>query len=143
LRERAAVRPPVLVIASHPALQVALDGVTGPDGVGPGALLPADAAFLRENFIPHWGPIWVAGKVLPPSGAGEQAFTIAIPGPYTVESAAPVAIDGESTAPGAVVTLSRGLHHLTANASPVRLRWGDHLSRPSTPPPEGPLYWGF
>jgi len=138
IAERAAVRPPVFLIVSHPALQAALDGEPG----GRGALLPSDATLLRENFIPHWGPIWVAGKALPAAEA-DQAFNIAIPGPYTVESAAPVAVDGEKAAPGAIVRLGCGPHRIAAHAGPVRLRWGDHLMRPANPPPEGQLYRGF
>jgi hypothetical protein len=138
LSERAARQPPVFMIVSHPAQVAALSGAPDPAS----GLLPQDAAFLRDDFIPHWGPVWVAGKRLPPS---PQASTceVATPGPYTVEAAAPLVIDGAPKAPGAVVRLARGPHAVAAHATPAALRWGDHLPKPASPPPDGPLYWWF
>lgn len=139
LRERAETRPPAFVIAGHPALIAALEGEQLPDDWI--SLLPADAAFLRQNFIAHWGAIWVAGKRFEAAG-GETTFDILIPGPYTLEAPAAAVIDGAERRPGEVFQLSRGAHTLSA-ATPVTLRWGDHLPHPTEPPPEGFLYWGF
>lgn len=136
LRERAATTPPAFVIVGHPALDAALRGA---EKTGPGALLPEDAAFLRKNFIPHWGAIWVAGKRL---GSADREFEIAIPGPYTVEANGPVRIDGRLQAPGDVVILINGRHSAQVGEGVV-LRYGDHLYRPSESPPPGELYWGF
>jgi hypothetical protein len=106
-------------------------------------LFPQDEAVLRDNYIPHWGRIWVAGKDVE-SGPGGPPFSIAVPGAYTLEAAAPVMIDGMAAAPGAVVHLSRG-RHLIRSAAPVAvtLRWGDHLYRPRGAPSDGPVYRGF
>src|SRR3546814_15815286 len=57
-------------------------------------LIDADASALREGFIPHWGPLWVAGRHFP-AGSAARDFTIYAPGRYTVEGAA-TRIDGET-----------------------------------------------
>src|SRR3546814_19446399 len=46
--------------------------------------IDADASALREGFIPHWGPLWVAGRHFP-AGSDARDFTIYAPGRYTVE----------------------------------------------------------
>src|SRR3546814_9086114 len=40
-----------------------------------GRFLPADDKILRENYIPHWGRVFVAGKVI---ARGERPLAIAI-----------------------------------------------------------------
>lgn len=131
LKEQALARPPVFMIVGHPALEAAVSDAKVPERY---RLLPEDAAFLRENFVPHWGPIWVAGK------RADGAFEVAIPGPYTVEAVEPVELDGVTRTPGEVVALAAGRH--TAGG-PVTLRWGERLYRPKAAPPEGQLHWGF
>jgi hypothetical protein len=113
------------------------------DVPGPLRLFPEDESVLRENFIPHWGRVWVAGKQLQAQPGGTP-FSIAVPGTYTVEAGAPVVIDGSTAAPGAVVNLSRGRHAIRSAATvPVTLRWGDHLYRPAGAPNDEPVYRGF
>jgi hypothetical protein len=133
---------PVFVLANSPALNAALDGANVPE---PLSLLPDDAAVLRQNYVHHWGAIWVAGKAFPSVGPTPQPFAIAIPGTYTVESAGPVMIDGRPAFPGAVVNLVQGAHTLRSdgNTSRVVLRWGDHLLVPPDPAPQGALFVGF
>src|SRR3546814_17587575 len=45
-----------------------------------GRFLPADDKILRENYIPHWGRVFVAGKVIA-RGDRPLAIAIAVPGP--------------------------------------------------------------
>ncbi len=102
-------------------------------------LLPEDVAALRENYIPHWSGIFVAGKTVE-AGKGAEAIDVLVPGPYTVEGADTV-IDGEPAAVGDVVTLERGSHTVGRDASTqVVLRWGDHLPVPAMPGPEGAMF---
>jgi hypothetical protein len=106
-------------------------------------LFPQDEAVLRDNYIPHWGRIWVAGKDVE-AGPGGTRFSIAVPGAYTLEASAQVLIDGIAAPPGAVVNLSRGRHVIRAAAPiPVTLRWGNHLYRPAGSPSGAPVYRGF
>src|SRR3546814_16785547 len=70
---------------------------------------------LREGFIPHWGPLWVAGRHFP-AGSDARDFTIYAPGRYTVEGAA-ARIDGELLASGRVVELTRGTHRFEPAAA--------------------------
>jgi len=109
-------------------------------------LLPADYAVLRENYVHHWGAIWVAGKHLTASVSGQVSrFEILIPGSYTVESAVPVIIDGVERRPGAKVVLDTGRHALVSHTAPARivLRWGSNLYRPAAPPISNRLFMGF
>lgn len=132
---------PPLVIANVDTLRAALGGgQVRPDR----ALLPEDAALLRATYIAHWGPIWVAGRRLT-LGAGERRdVEIRIPGPYTIEAAAPVMLDGRRQLSGTTVTLRRGTSTVEATEpGVVVLRYGRSLPRPSAAPPGEPVFWRF
>jgi hypothetical protein len=109
-------------------------------------LFREDADVLAGNFIPHWGPVHVAGKSLALSStAPEKEFEILIDGPYTLEGDGPVLIDEHELAPGAVVELEKGMHaiELVAAEGNFVLRWGRGLHRPKAPPPQDPIFRGF
>lgn len=135
---------PIFVLANAPQLRAAL---TSRDAGLPEnyTLLDRDARALRENYIHHWGPIWVAGKEFGATAAGRQSFDILIDGPYTLEAASGVLIDARTVSPGEVLQLNQGRHTLNmAGASgSVRLRWGDHLLVPAAKAPEENLFNGF
>ena len=104
-------------------------------------LFEDDKATLRDNYIPHWGPIWVAGKSIV-APVQDAKITILVPGLYTVEGGA-VSIDDRHVAAGDTLTLVRGEHRITAEKpGVVRLRWGSHLNRPDAHF-IGPIYQGF
>lgn len=93
-------------------------------------LTAADAQALREGFIEHWGPLWVAGRRFP-AGSGAKDFRIYAPGQYTIEGAE-ARIDGVLLTSGSVIELSRGGHRFEpVAAGETRLRWGEHLKRPA------------
>jgi hypothetical protein len=130
-------QPPLLLLNS-PALAKAVEPSLPYDG---SRLIPADERALRESYIPHWGPIWVAGRTLSATGN----FELHIGGTYTVEctSATPI-LDGVPVPCGSTLRLQTGEHHLADSAGEtVTLRWGDHLPRPADPPPTRPIYYGF
>lgn len=135
---------PRFILANQPMLSFQrLD----PTRAGPrhGALLPADIEMLRGNFIPHWGPIAIAGKRIDLTDERrDRTFEIVIGGPHTVEAGGPVTIDGKIANPAEVVTLDPGPHTIeSASPEVVTLRWGDNIYRPSEPAPEAPLFTGF
>ena len=102
-------------------------------------LLPEDDRILREKYIPHWGRVFVAGKVIA-RGEGPLAIAIAVPGHYTVEGGG-IAIDGKHYPAGSVVTLARGMHGIAGRRGvDVTLRWGDHLARPALAWPSGRIF---
>ena len=104
-----------------------------------GRLLPEDDKTLRENYIPHWGRVFVAGKVIAPDER-QVAIEIAVPGRYTVEGGG-IDIDGQHYSAGSVVTLARGVHSISGGrAADVTLRWGDHLARPVFAWPKGTIF---
>ncbi len=89
----------------------------------------------------------MAGKALRFQRQGlDQPFEIMIPGVYTLESGGPVTIDGGLLEPGSRVVLGAGRHVALSHDKGVhnaRLRWGDHLRRPSMPPSDMPIFSGF
>src|SRR3546814_438672 len=104
-----------------------------------GRFLPADDKILRENYIPHWGRVFVAGKVIA-RGERPLAIAIAVPGRYAVEGGG-IAIDGRYYAAGSVVTLARGTHSVAGRReAEATLRWGDHLARPAFAWPKQSYY---
>lgn len=134
-------RPPIFVIANTPILQEAF--APGTQNLAPQyKLFPQDVGALRQNYIHQWGAIWVAGKDLGMVNSA-YALTIEIPGRYTIESTAPVLIDHIRRAPSSVVAFARGRHEIESTTPQhVTLRYGDHLYRPSSPPP-GEIFDGF
>jgi hypothetical protein len=102
------------------------------------ALLPADARFIKENYVTHWGMLFVAGKQLAiPAGGRPVAFDIVVAGDYRLESPVPVSLDGRQLQPGSVVMLAIGPHEVAAAGGPAQaiMRW----ARALPPPEEAPI----
>lgn len=109
-----------------------------PDPDDERALLPRDTQSLADNYVQHWGFVYVAGKRIPAGSAGE--VEILVPGPYTVEGAS-IGIGGRQFEPGEVIELGKGMHQVVPpQAGEAVLRYGDHLPIPSQPWPEGRLF---
>ncbi|MDH3281497.1 MAG: glycosyltransferase family 39 protein, partial [Gammaproteobacteria bacterium] len=137
---------PLFVLANIDSLRLDAPSAQPATGTGRYRLLPADHAVLRENFVHHWGAIWVAGKQLATAVPGQEyQFEILIPGSYTVESAVPVVIDGVERRPGAMVMLNTGRHTVVSRSAPaaIVLRWGTDLYRPTVAPISNRLFLGF
>jgi hypothetical protein len=119
-----------LLLANGAALERGL-GIRGSANDG---LHSEDRVVLRENFIPHWGPVWVAGKQVR-LGTNPTQIEILTPGPYTVEGAT-VTLDGQEYRPGDIVILSRRAYALAGvPGGNVTLRWGNRLARPAIAAP--------
>lgn len=136
LERRLAEEKPVFLLVDMPYLnpQPAQRPV-GPEQL---TLLDEDWQALKSYFIPHWGPIWVAGRRFDlGSDWGPRVFGMTVPGTYTVETDGDVKIDGTVYHDGDTVQLDDQAH-LIEPVGPVEqatLRWGDHLYRPTEPPP--------
>ncbi len=105
---------------------------------------PEDEALLSDNYIAHWGPIYVAGKTLRLSRVEPVEFQIYIAGPYGVETAMPVELNGDIYRDGDVINLTQGLHILTPSGfwqgnQIVTLRW-NQLPIPDAEAPVGQLF---
>lgn len=117
------------VILQNPFLNLDLDE----------GLLPADERILRENYIRHWGYVFVAGRTFA-AGTLPVVWRVAVPGIYTVEGD-DVVIDGNLRPKESLVRLSRGDHLIAGGRmNVVTLRWGDHLARPAIRWPDGALF---
>lgn len=108
-------------------------------------LLDDDFNVLRENFVHHWGALYVAGKRLSPNVDGRARFEILISGPYTLESEGAVYLSGQRVEPGGAIILRRGRYRLQAapGSGEVLLRYGDHLPVPDYAPAGQPIYSGL
>ena len=106
--------------------------------------LPADEKLLKDNFVHHWGPIYVAGKTLSLSTNQSVHTDIFIAGTYTLESQFPVKINGELYLKGEAVNVIQGkLMIQSFDDQNITLRWGDSLSFPELTAPIKPLFNGF
>lgn len=137
-------RPPFL-IASIASLDPAVDKeALRADGYL--SLFDEDNRLLADNYVQHWGRLYVAGKTLRfPTENAKLAFEILIPGRYTLEAEGVIEIDGQSFQPHETLELAAGWHdsRALAGSGTAVLRWGDRLPRPAAPPSPGPLYDGF
>jgi hypothetical protein len=109
-------------------------------------LLREDFELLQESFIPHWGPLWVAGKVVALEAGGPDVETeVFIPGPYVVEAGFPVQVDGAWHEPGDVVDLDVGVHKVRSDgASAVAFRTANAGPAPRRRPPrQASIFTGF
>lgn len=111
-------------------------------------LLREDFMVLKESFIPHWGPLWVAGKTvtLAPADGAPSEIDVVIAGSYRLEASAAVLVDGRSLEPGATVELAEGRHQLAAtqaDISTVTLRTASARPPPQRPPPPPRVFEGF
>lgn len=97
-------------------------------------LLPDDARALREGYVRHWGPIWLAGQRFA-AGSAPREFTIHASGDYTLLGEAAL-INGQPVQPGAVIHLAKGSHRFAplGNGESM-LRWGKDLPQPLSPAP--------
>jgi hypothetical protein len=135
---------PQLLIANSPVLQIYSNKWFG-ENKSVYRLLDEDYLTLRNNFIPHWGLIYIPGKYFQfGSTEKERLFDIIIEGQYTVECKDIVSIDGKILETGRVVYIEKGEHLINGmeNAT-VILRWGNHLYRPDKLPVNAPIYTGL
>lgn len=108
-------------------------------------LLQGDVQVLKDNFVHHWGAIYVLGKSVSLVSAEPRKIEIIVPGIYTLESGNPILVAGVERLPGSHLTLPAGPVRIQAVSPPaiVTLRWGADLSRPAKAPPREPLFRGF
>ena len=143
LAEPIAMQRPVFVFADSAPLYAALEPVElRPDFP---RLVEADRAAVAENYIPHWGWVYIAGKQFRFTTRAPQEFALIVPGVYTLEGTGEAVIDGRTYRPGDTLQLDSKAHSIAPSAAPadLTLRWGDHLYRPTEPPPDVPFYRGF
>jgi hypothetical protein len=129
---------PPLLLANVGSLDLGRDWKSGSH-----SLLKADFETLKANFVPHWGPIWVAGKELQLESGRDQTSEVLISGKYTLEADQPLTVDGVVVEPGRVVQLSQGTHAFRSDRTgTARLRFGEELVRPTRAPPSKWLFEG-
>jgi hypothetical protein len=95
-------------------------------------LLEDDWNLLKNNFLQHWGLLYLPGKKLFFSkNSLDLLFEILIPGTYTLECDHPVTINEIVIYPGQTIDLTRGQHKLFAQTSTeLFLKFGANLFKP-------------
>lgn len=109
-------------------------------------LLVADLNALKDNYIHHWGEMYVAGKQFNLSQTKPVTdFFIQIHGTYTLESTAKALINGRILLPGESIYLAPGNHTIQGFHLPRKyiLRWGEQLYRPKSQPSQKSTFNGF
>ena len=101
-----------------------------------------DYSVLKNNFIEHWGLIYVPGKIFDKINfLKKQKFEILIEGLYTIESNGRLKIDDNQFNSNDKLFLTKGEHKIeSSNATLVVLRFGSNLIRPDSPPPKKPFF---
>ena len=105
-------------------------------------LLDEDYNILKENFVHHWGILYVPGKSFKQlNKIGLRKFEVLIEGKYTVEADGDLIIDNKRVVPGEIVLLDKGQHSIeTIKAHSVVLRWGVRLYHPEKEPSNKPIF---
>jgi len=93
-----------------------------------------DVLVLKNNFVHHWGPLWVLGKRLDFSAARqEQSGEFLVAGVYTLSAGHPVTFGDRTLRLGDTIQLEKGRHSFMSSApGEVVFKWGDHLRLPRT-----------
>lgn len=108
------------------------------------ALFEEDYRVLQDNYVHHWGDLYLAGKTLRfGEGGDEIEFEMLIAGSYTLDASAPVEIDGRVVTPGSSISLSVGIHRARSKgegAETAQLRWGKRPFRPEDPASDAPFF---
>jgi hypothetical protein len=136
-------RAPVFLIVNSPALALRTVDTTYA-GAAQYALREEDTQALRDNFIHHWGPLYVAGKRFDVD-TSLRAILISIPGAYTIEANSAIRIDGTSYRGGEAVVLTSGTHRIASvgGRQEIALRWGKSLRIPATDPRPRRIFLDF
>jgi hypothetical protein len=135
---------PQFLIANTPVLRINDDKWFGQDK-SIYRLLDEDYAILNENFVNHWGVIYLPGKRFKRvSKIGMQFFEVLIEGNYRVEADGELIVDNRRVAPGEIVLLKKGQHRIEMiTAHSVVLRWRVNFYCPEKPPSQKPIYTGL
>jgi hypothetical protein len=136
---------PVFILANIVHLELSLPwGQTGIYRINP--LLKEDFNILKNNFVHHWGIIYVAGKHFYFNSKKRiQTFEILIPGIYTLEADGKVMINGVAYEPGSKIMLERMTYTIEPQETPmtITLRWGNNLYKPLYEPSGQPIFLGY
>lgn len=95
--------------------------------------LKEDAEVIKQNYVKHWGSLYVAGKEFEfKDSAHATRFEVLIPGVYTIEAGDAVTINGIKYPPKSQIMLESKDYDLSVKNIPIKvtLRWGKNLFRP-------------
>lgn len=135
---------PRYLIANSWALDISEPQIGG-EAANAYKLLDEDHRILRENFVHHWGIVYVAGKQFDLRPSEPETFEVLISGVHTLESPVPVLIDGVIYEPDEQVVFDQGTHRIASVGGPGHavLRWGANLYRPDKTPSRRPVFYNF
>ncbi len=109
-------------------------------------LLDEDHSILKNNFIHHWGILYVTGKDIYFGHKNKrQTFEILIPGVYTIEAKGNVRINNIVYPPGSQIEFEKKEYTIDSAETPTRvmIRWGKKLYRPPDNPSSQLVFSGY
>jgi hypothetical protein len=133
---------PQFILANVPQLNISLPS-TEVNKLTKYSLFKEDWEIIKENYIHHWGIIFVPGKKIEFTSLNRyKDFEILIPGVYTFEGKKHAYIDGIIIEPNHTIRLEKGIHSVFVNRiqSKLILRWGENLYKPANAPSSIPLF---
>jgi hypothetical protein len=99
-------------------------------------LFPEDNQILKNAYLKHWGPFYIAGFELN-TGETPSIINVKLEGEYRNDSPFTLEVDDILYNPGELITLSRGEHRLKSNKDMLaQLRWARANDAPDLPEPE-------
>ena len=137
---------PVLIVANIVHLDLSVPRGGRRDIFKNYPLLEEDYNILKDNFIHHWGAIYVAGKHFDFDSTKKfQTIEILIPGIYTLESDGEVSINGVVYRPESKINLEQMTYTIVPLKIPLKvtLRWGRDLYKPTQKPSTQPIFLGY
>jgi hypothetical protein len=138
MRDILAAKQPAFVLINSSGLEL-----FRPHRPGSHALLPEDHETLRSNYVPHWGPVWIAGKSVPTDVPSRPvAFEIPVRGVYRLEGRGMYEVDGQRFQAGDLVMIEPGEHVVESEVG-AQLALRLDVERPVAPPPSSRIFRGL
>lgn len=112
---------PKLLIANVPALDISKERLDVVDESNY-SLLEEDWHFLKDNFIKHWGPLYIPGKRIQLEiSQNSKVIELFISGYYLIESGSEIQINELECKDGDILFLEKGYHEFYSNTVPTTI----------------------
>jgi hypothetical protein len=135
---------PKFLIANVPALDISKERFEVVDASN-FSLLEEDWRFLKDNFIKHWGHLYVPGKRINLEIAQRsEVIELFIPGYYLIETSSEIFINKLKRNNSDVLFLEKGYHEFFSDTIPttVTIRLSDPTVKTHNEPIEDSLFLG-
>lgn len=120
MKQRLVEKQPLFVLANVPQLNLSLSREKAIAKGKDYGLLDADWEILKANFVPFWGILFVAGKVIQiDPGTDTKQFEILIGGDYELVGGSKVLLNDSILGPGESTYLEPAKHRVSSTDGPL------------------------